>query len=75
MAETLEVYLSKMLAGDRSAREVVFQHAAGQLERLARKMLRRFPRRRLTICVEDGRVKRAIRAARAEISTVSLIRR
>jgi RNA polymerase sigma-70 factor (ECF subfamily) len=39
----LEGYLGRMRAGDRAARDELFRHVAGRLERLTRKMLRGFP--------------------------------
>jgi RNA polymerase sigma factor (sigma-70 family) len=39
----LEQRLRRMNAGDRAARDELFAHLAGRLERLARKMLRQFP--------------------------------
>jgi RNA polymerase sigma-70 factor (ECF subfamily) len=39
----LQAHLDRMLAGDGAAREELFRHAAGRLERLTRKMLQGFP--------------------------------
>jgi RNA polymerase sigma-70 factor (ECF subfamily) len=39
----LQGHLDRMLAGDAAAREELFRHAAGRLERLAHKMLQDFP--------------------------------
>src|SRR4051794_2655565 len=39
----LEDRLRRMNAGDRQARDELFRHAAGRLERLTRKMLKKYP--------------------------------
>jgi RNA polymerase sigma-70 factor (ECF subfamily) len=39
----LYLLLARLRAGDEAARNELFRHAAGRLERLTRKMLRRFP--------------------------------
>ena len=39
----LQLYLERMQAGDAAAREVLFRHACGRLERLTHKMLHGFP--------------------------------
>lgn len=41
--EQLRHWLARMQAGDDQAREELLRHAGGRLERLTRKMLRRFP--------------------------------
>ena len=39
----LQGYLERLRAGDRAARDELFRHVAGRLERLTRKMLQGFP--------------------------------
>jgi RNA polymerase sigma-70 factor (ECF subfamily) len=61
----LQGHLDRMLAGDRAAREALFRHAAGRLERIARKMLQGFPGVRRWAQTDDvlqGALLRLLRA-------------
>src|SRR3954471_5363202 len=49
----LHLFLARMQAGDETARNELFRHVAGRLERLTRKMLHHFPRVRRWAGTDD----------------------
>jgi RNA polymerase sigma-70 factor (ECF subfamily) len=49
----LQLFLARMQAGDATARNELFRHMAGRLERLTRKMLHRFPGVRRWAATDD----------------------
>jgi RNA polymerase sigma-70 factor (ECF subfamily) len=61
----LHNWLDRMRAGDGAAREDLLRHVCGRLERLARKMLRRFPRVHLWVQTDDVLQNALMRLLRA----------
>ncbi len=61
----LQGHLDRMLAGDAAAREELFRHAAGRLERLTRKMLQGFPGVRRWAQTDDVLQNALVRLLRA----------
>src|SRR5438876_4694529 len=61
----LHNWLDRMRAGDGAARNDLLRHVCGRLERLARKMLRRFPRVHFWVQTDDVLQNALMRLLRA----------